>query len=80
MSARFDELAAQRDPLYAATMARTLFLRALVCDEDAEGFERAGYADRGYLKRYTDRAYLERQRRDAWLLKLAIRALRNETL
>lgn len=55
MSAKFDAMAAQRDPLYAATLPQGEFKQA----------------------RYHDK-YFEPEYRDAELLVLTVRALRNQ--
>lgn len=69
----FDEMAAQRDLLYAATKPQgESFVRALAADNEMVLCQRAGGL--------SGLATIFCKERDAWLLKLAVRALRNETL
>lgn len=70
MSTRFDEMAAQRDPLYAATKPRGEFLLAVIADTGMARTARVGGLS-GVVE-------FERRQRDSWLLKLAVRALRNQ--
>ena len=66
----FDEMAAQRDPLYAATRSRTPFLQAITADREAVECRQIG----GLSGIVT----IKERERDAWLFELTIRALRNQ--
>ena len=71
MAQTFEEMCKTRDPLYAATRSHTPFLQALTADREAEECRRLGRVGAGI-------ATLKERDRDVWLLKLAIRALRNQ--
>ena len=71
MTRTFEEMCKARDPLYAATRSHTPFLQALTADREAEECRRLGRVGAGI-------ATLKERDRDVWLLKLAIRALRNQ--
>lgn len=63
----FEEMCKARDPLYAATRSRTPFLQALTADREA-----------GRISGLSGVATIKERERDVWLLKLAVRALRNQ--
>lgn len=69
MSVKFDDLAAQRDPLYAATLPVGEF------DEAREEERLAAHRQR---RGDTAQAWQHREYRNAALLRLTIRALRNQ--
>jgi hypothetical protein len=66
----FEEMCKARDPLYAATRSHTPFLQALTADREAEECKRIGGL--------SGIATIKERERDVWLLKLTVRALRNQ--
>ena len=66
-----DEISDYIGALHSETRSHTPFLQALTADREAEECRRIGRVGAGI-------ATLKERDRDVWLLKLAIRALRNQ--
>ena len=68
MTRTFEQMAAERDPLYAAMQPHGAFLAARILDEDAAVSLKMGLTGWNRLELF----------RDAALLSLAIKALRHD--